>query len=1352
MDNSTHPGRYVRENIIPSGMTVKAAAERLGIGRSALSNFLNGKSSLSSKLAARLAKTFDVDQKQLLQLQADYERQQRLSVNKEITVRAFVPDFLTIKARQIEDWVNSQLDARSRFPVLLRKLVHSTGYELQQVDFPGYDNSQRKGSDGFVAAGAATPWIPEGKSYWEFGTDKKAGSKAESDYIARIASIGSSERSNSTFIFVTPRHWHGKNDWVKQKNEDGNWKSVRAFDASDLEQWLEQSVPAQIWLAEQLESTDSGYETLEQAWSRWANASEPRLTPELFAPSIEAHKDNFRDWLSQPSNKPFVVAADSQDESLAFLACMFNNTEVHQFKDLTAVFKSPAELKKLVASSIKFIPIITSEDVERELLDAHQRLHYIVLRPRNAVDIKADIQLDLLSYSTFEKALISMGVKEGEVKRLASESGRSRTILRRRLSQNAAVRKPVWANDDGDVKALIPLTLIGTWYAESEADREIISKVATQKYESIENDIARLLQFDDSPVWSAGRYRGVTSKIDALFAIERMITWEDLDRFFVAVEYVLSEIDPALELPEKDRWAAALYNKTRSHSSALRKGISETLVILSVHGNHLFQKRIGLDAEGRVESLIGKLLTHLKLEKLLSHNNDLPYYAEAAPDVFLKIIEADLQQKDPLVFKLLKPVNGSLIGASPARTGLLWALECLAWKPQNLVRVSKILARLSTFKIDDNWVNKPDESLKAIFRSWMPQTAASVEQRYKALNILAKQFPNLVWELCIDQIKPGSRVGHYSYRPKWREDALEAGQVVTEKEMQIFNRKALDLIIAWPTHNDITLCTLVESLQGLPEQDQAKIWELIEEWSKFANDMAKAKLRECIRKFAFTRRSHRRNLENNTLDRARAIYDILQPLDTIISNAWLFLENWVEESAHEIEEDDFDFSKRDKRINNLRQDAMFKIYTEHGLDGILQLVSISNAGGIIGHYASACLNDINQRGSFINKCLSVDGELSSKYEWCIQGFLQAVDEVSLHELLNEVSNELPEEKKKILFKCAPFNSSTWQLLEKYGDDFRKGYWNIALPSWRSYALSELTEMVNCLLEAKRPRAAFYAVRRDFNNLETSLLKRLLYEVVTVNVEPYDHYKLESYYISKALDSLDGRVSVTREEMAQLEFLYIDALNQTKHGIPNLEEQIKDTPSLFIQAIALVYKRSDEGEDPSDWGIENPDQRNAVALSAHRLLDNITKIPGTDNTGSIDSDTLAEWILEVRRKCEEHGRRQIGDQCIGQLLANSPEGKSGIWPCEEVCDVMETISSQDIAKGFIIKVLNSRGAVWRSQGGEQERQISKKYRGWAERLNFEYPYVGSILEDIARTYDREASWYDSEEIITDRLNN
>jgi hypothetical protein len=123
---------------------------------------------------------------------------------------------------------------------------------------------------------------------------------------------------------------------------------------------------------------------------------------------------------------------------------------------------------------------------------------------------------------------------------------------------------------------------------------------------------------------------------------------------------------------------------------------------------------------------------------------------------------------------------------------------------------------------------------------------------------------------------------------------------------------------------------------------------------------------------------------------------------------------------------------------------------------------------------------------------------------------------------------------------------------------------------------------------------------------------------------------------------------------------------------------------------------------------------------------------------------------VRRLCRNYGRGVIGDQLLGQLLANAPEGENGMWPCEAVCEAMEAIASPEIGRGLQIGVYNSRGVHVRGEGGEQERELAAKYRGWAERLHFDYPYVGGVLEDIAASYEREARWEDSEATITKRL--
>jgi len=1350
-EKPVHPGVFIREKVIPDGMSVKDAAKRLGVGRPALSNLLNGKSSLSPEMAVRLEKAFGADRQTLLDLQTSFERHERRGNEKAVAVRAYVPGFLTIKARQIHDWTEGNLEARQLLPVLLRKLIHSTGHELRRVDFAGYDNAERKGLDGIVEAGAATAWIPEGKSCWEFGTNEDAGAKAEKDYKARLASVPPAERAACAFVFVTPHNWPGKTGWERSKNGAGDWKAVRALDASDLEQWLEESVPAQIWLAEKLAMPVKGYETLEHSWHRWAAASEPQMAPAIFEPSITACRTTFKAWLEKPSERPFIIAADSKDEALAFLACLFQDSEIAtQSKDLAAVFGSAEALRTLASSSSPFIPIVCTEEAERELATIYRRFHCMVVRPRNAVDSEPDIALDLLGHDAFEKALAAMGIDSDEAERLARESGQSPTILRRRLSKIDAIRMPQWARDAEIAKSLIPMTLVGAWHAKSSADCEIVSVLAGRPYQDVEDTVARLLQFDDCPVWCAGHHRGVASKIDALFAISKSVTEKDLTEFFVLAEYVLSESDPALDLPEDQQWAAGLYGKVRDHSAALREGICETLVILSIHGNNLFWDRLGLDVDAQVALLIRKLLTPLTLDKLLSHYNDLPRYAEAAPDEFLKILEADLQQPEPVVLGLLKPANSGVFGRCP-RTGLLWGLECLAWKPQNLPRVTTILAHLSRTKINDNWGNKPIASLEAIYRSWMPQTAASVEERAKALEMLTRRFPDVGWQICIEQFEPGSRIGHYSYRPRWRSDASGAGQPVAMKEMYQFNRKALDLALERPKHDEKTLGDLVERLDGMSGKDQSAVWDLIDAWSVAeTDDEAKANLRERIRRFAFTRRGRRRPRTEATTDRAREAYAKLQSRDPVIRHAWLFANQWVEESADEIEGEDFELSKRGERIHKLRAAALREIWEEQGFEGVVACLSRSGASHTVGQYAALCVTGTEASADLLRRCLSIAGDLARKADGCIHGFLVSVDDTVRRSIISTVASGTDAEQAVRLFRCAPFADETWCLLDQYGQEIRDRYWREAVPYWNRHSEAELIELIDRLLEAKRPRAAFHAVDMEWPRIETSRLKRLLLAVATSDAEPVGDFKLNAHDISAALTSLDGRSGVSPDEMAQLEFLFIQALDHSEHGIPNLERQIGQSPAIFVQAVALAYKRNDDGQDPPEWRIDDPERRTIVALAAHRLLDQIKRIPGTDQDGKVNAEALLAWLTEARRLCAQHARAEIGDQIIGQLLSRAPAQENGVWPCLPVCEVMERIASQEMAKGFGVGVYNARGVQWRGEGGSQERELAATYRGWAQQLAFDYPYVGSVLESIATSYEREGEWHDSEAKVRRRL--
>ncbi len=1353
-----HPGQRIKSEVIPAGMPVKKAAELMGVGRPALSNLLNGNAALSPEMALRLEKAFGVKRDVLLQMQTAYDEQQTRHREKEIAVRAYAPSFLEITAAQIEAWAD-KISSRAELPALLRKLVLSTGANLAKVDFPAYDNAQRHGWDGYVETDTATPWIPSGASGWEFGCNQNPKQKAEDDFAARVAGVSESERKNLTFVFVTPRNWPGKDQWAKDKVAQKRWRDVKAFDASDIELWLEQSVSAQNWIAERLGNGADDILTLDLCWDRFAKVTKPELSKVLFEGAIESHKNSFVNWLKNPPEHPYVLTSDSEEESLAYLGCALEKMDETpgEYADKTLVIRSPEALRRVTKSSTNFIAVLATPEVEKASAGLHRSQHTIIIRRRNAVEGEANIALDLVDDETFKKGLLAMGIDEEEVRTHSRASGQSLTILRRRLSEVPAIRVPPWAQDNALTRKLIPLGFAGVWDSQSKEDQEVLRCMTGDNYDTIEKSVAELLTIEHSPLWSVGRYRGVASKLDVLYAIHRLVTRADLENFFFTARIVLSERDPALDLPEDKRYMAGVYGKTRNHSAALREGMCETLVLLAIHGNNLFRDRLGMDVEGQVNVTVRELLTPFAAETWASQRSDLPLYAEAAPDLFLDIVEQDLRSNDPQILSLLKPSSTDMFGGGCPRSGLLWAMELLAWKPERLAQVASVLARFSEPKIDDNWSNKPENSLASIFRSWMPQTAAKIEQRCAVLEVITRRFPEVGWRLCVEQFDSNSTIGHYGHRPRWRKDASGAGQPVTHGERYTFARKALDLAIDWPKHNARTLGDLVQHVHALSEPDQDRIWNKIRSWiATDPIDSEKAILRERIRLYSFTRRARKRGAVPKSKDIARELYDKLVASDPVVRQQWLFARQWVEESWEEIDDEKFDYRKREEKIAQQRTDAIAEIWKEADYDGILRLCEAGEASGTVGSFlAKLAPTDLDQ-ADFIYRVVSEEARSPMHLNMFLSGYMFAIENEAREKLLAalvarfKLEGSNGENKIIRLLKYAPFNRPVWQIADGLPIEMQAKYWFEAFPNWRLDDEEELREMVDRLLIINRPKAALGAARFEVEKLDSPRIVRLLREVATNSSKLDSEVRFQSYELERAFEILDNRSDVSRDELAHLEFLYLSAFQHEKRGIPNLQRQIAETPALFVQAVGLAYKRKGEGEDPQEWHIADEEARGNVAMQAYRLLHNIKRIPGTEEDGTVDVGKLKAWITEVRGLCKGYGREVIGDNAIGELLSKSDPGEDGIWPIPAIREVLEEVGNQTIADAMAVGLFNQRGAHWRDVGGRQERDLAAKYRGWATQTAVEWPFTSRLLERIAKNYERDAEWHDTDATLRKRL--
>ena len=236
------------------------------------------------------------------------------------------------------------------------------------------------------------------------------------------------------------------------------------------------------------------------------------------------------------------------------------------------------------------------------------------------------------------------------------------------------------------------------------------------------------------------------------------------------------------------------------------------------------------------------------------------------------------------------------------------------------------------------------------------------------------------------------------------------------------------------------------------------------------------------------------------------MYAKLEPSDPVIRHGWLFAKQWVEESADELEEDDLDFTAREERIHALRIKALADVWAQRGFDGVAALLAESGAAPTVGQYAALCITDSAGRIDFLLRCLELRGDLEQKAEACILGFLWSVDSEARQALLRAVADKLDADQRVRLFKSSPFEKVTWLTVDEYGAEISARYWKEVFPQWsRRHSDSDLNELVDRLLDAERPRAAFHAAHMDWARLETSRLKRLLTDVATVGAEPQGTY-------------------------------------------------------------------------------------------------------------------------------------------------------------------------------------------------------------------------------------------------------
>lgn len=348
--------------------------------------------------------------------------------------------------------------------------------------------------------------------------------------------------------------------------------------------------------------------------------------------------------------------------------------------------------------------------------------------------------------------------------RSAFKEKENRTIPSDLLKIHKETHEPNWNTSKfgGD---LIMACLIGSWSEKSDGDIEIISKFAAMDFTEWISKFQEILQNTESPVKFKNGIWSVKNRKELFEAINQRIYDNTLKKFKDCAITVLSERDPKFSLPSDQRFGASLYGKDLKFSPSIREGIAEGIALLGSYEKEL--TNCSVKHETIVNTIVHELYKEPDWKLWGSLDNLLPLIAEASPEHFLSAVEETLQQ-DPCPFdQLFKQESEGLIGGNYL-SGLLWALETIAWDEKYLVRVTIALGELAYRDPGGFWSNRPANSLTTIYLPWFPQTLSTIEKRKVAVQTLIKEVPTVGWTLLISLLPNQFQTSSGSHKPKWR--------------------------------------------------------------------------------------------------------------------------------------------------------------------------------------------------------------------------------------------------------------------------------------------------------------------------------------------------------------------------------------------------------------------------------------------------------------------------------------------------------------------------------------------------------------------------------------------------------
>ena len=874
------------------------------------------------------------------------------------------------------------------------------------------------------------------------------------------------------------------------------------------------------------------------------------------------------------------------------------------------------------------------------------------------------------------------------------------------------------------------VNLVGSWNEQNEADMKVIKQLINKDLETWLSNIREILHQPASPlVLRNGRWH-ITERKKLWDSLGARIFDKDLENFKTCAINVLTERDPQFDLPIEQRFAASVYGKALKSSPDLRKGIAESLAILGNRSNSLINCSL-TKPESITIITIQKIFDGADWVLWASLNDLLPLLAEATPNEFLSIVEHTLQQS-PCPFDELFPKEGSSLTGRNYITGLLWALETLAWDEEFLVRVCVILGELTSRDPGGtNWANRPSNSLRTILLPWFPQTMASIEKRKVAMQTLQKENPEVAWNLLLTLLPNQHQTTSGSRKPLWQNAIPDDwGKNISNQEYWEQVMFYAEIVVSIATDDIDKLNEIVSDLDNLPKPSFDKLLELLSSEDIYSKpEHKRSALWVSLTEFAA---KHKRFSDANwalapeIVSKIENIIAKLAPTDPLKLHHKLFSNN-----DFALYEENDNWEEQSRKLGERRKLALIEILDKGGISAIIQFAQVVEAPSSVGYTLGTKGNpeiDNILLPAFLDTENKNFAQLAGGYVWSSQlnrgwSWADGLDKTNWS--ITQTSQ----------FLCyLPITGETWERVASWLGNSEREYWiKVNVNPFGSHG--DLYVAIDKLADFGRPSAAINCLYKIYYEKQPVDKIRTIKALLAAVSAKESLHTMDTYHIIELIKALQNDSETNSDDLFRVEWAYLPLLDHHRGASPKLlENRLASDSAFFCEVIRLVYRSKKENKSRT----EPSNSQESVATNAWTLLHEWKTPPGTQFGNTFSGEKFTEWLDKVKEFCTESGHLEVALTHIGQVSIYCPADSQGLWINKSVAETLNAKDADQMRLGFRLELFNSRGFHSVDPTGKPERELAKQYRQKAEDIeNAGYQRFAATLRDLAEDYDREA---------------